>query len=67
MAIVYGVDHDHGVPARESGELRDGKGAGIAEMTSLGFDVGGTETVDEQLPHLARLERRAQEREGASA
>lgn len=39
MTAVYGFDHDHGMPARELGELLGGKGAGLAEMTSLGFDV----------------------------
>lgn len=37
---VYSFDHDHGVPARELGELLGGKGAGLAEMTAaLGFSV----------------------------
>jgi pyruvate,orthophosphate dikinase len=36
---VFSFDHDHGVPARELGELLGGKGAGLAEMTALGFDV----------------------------
>lgn len=37
---VYSFDHDHGMPARELGELLGGKGAGLAEMTAaLGMSV----------------------------
>lgn len=39
MTNVYSFDHDHGVPARNLGHLLGGKGAGLAEMTTLGFNV----------------------------
>jgi pyruvate,orthophosphate dikinase len=44
---VYAFDHDHGVPPRTLAELLGGKGAGLAEMTSVlglpvppGFTIG---------------------------
>lgn len=36
---VYPFDHAHDVPARDLGHLLGGKGAGLAEMTTLGFNV----------------------------
>ena len=44
---VYAFDHDHGVPPRTLAEVLGGKGAGLAEMTSVlglpvppGFTIG---------------------------
>ncbi|KAA0233899.1 MAG: hypothetical protein JJLCMIEE_01111 [Acidimicrobiales bacterium] len=46
--LVYSFDHDHGEPASARRELLGGKGANLAEMTSLGLAVppGFTITTD---------------------